>query len=494
MTGFTGWLRPALAGLTTRGRAFLASGAAAAVCAVLLGQRDLLRVAVLLIVLPLAFAVALGRTHHRLGLSRTITPQRVVAGSTARVRLELENLTRVSTRVLLAEDEVPHALGARPRFVVARLAGRRRAAVTYALRSHTRGRYAVGPLTLLIADPFGMCEVTRSFSTTDPLVVVPRTWPLAPVRAGGRWSGSGESQARAAATGEDDITVREYRHGDDLRRVHWRSTARRGELMVRRDERPRQLWATVLLDGRREGHRGEGPSSSFEWAVSAAASAALALAGERYGVRLLLDGHAAGRTDPSSPDGADALLDGLATVTRTGPDSLGASIGTLSRVGGDGLVVAVLGEITEDEATALAVSERRGARAMAILLRTTQWVLMPPKRAAELDAARARAATVLRSGGWAVTEAGPEETVAQVWDRLIGRAAGVGPANGTAPRGLPVDGVPVRGTPANGAVTVPGAALATGPPPGAPTGNGLSPGAPGNGLSPPVSRPPGAVS
>src|SRR5450631_2507519 len=96
------WLRPALSGLTTRGRSFLAAGTAAAGCALLLGQRDLLRVAVLLIALPLGCAVVLGRARHRLALTRIITPARVVAGSMTRVRLELENLTRMSTRVLLA--------------------------------------------------------------------------------------------------------------------------------------------------------------------------------------------------------------------------------------------------------------------------------------------------------------------------------------------------------------------------------------------------------
>lgn len=422
MSNVSAWLRPALAGLTTRGRSFLASGAAAAVCAVLLGQRDLLRVAVLLAVLPLAFAIALGRVRYRLALTRTITPQRVVVGSPTRVRLELENLTRLPTRVLLAEDQVPYSLGASPRFVLSRLHGGRHVAVTYSLRSDARGRYTVGPLQLRMVDPFGMCEITRAFTATDPLVVVPRTWPLSPVQAGGRWAGTGESLARsAAATGEDDVATREYRYGDDLRRVHWRSTARRGELMVRRDEQPRQLRATVLLDSRHDGHRGEGPASSYEWAVSAAASVAVHLSGMRYGVRLLLDGQPATWTAPYAHDGAGTLLEELAVCHWGGPEGLTGAVSTLTRTGGDGLVVAVLGEVEEEEVTALARIGRQGARGMAILLRTTAWTALPQRRAAELDSQRARMAGVLRSGGWSVTEAGPEETVVESWDRLCGR-------------------------------------------------------------------------
>ncbi len=65
---------------------------------------------------------------------------------------------------------------------------------------------------------------------------------------------------------------RGYRYGDDLRRVHWRSTARYGELMVRREEQPQRARCTVLLDTRVVAYEGAGPDSAFEWAVSGAAS------------------------------------------------------------------------------------------------------------------------------------------------------------------------------------------------------------------------------
>ena len=83
---------------------------------------------VLLTVLPIGALVVTSRYRYRLQLKRTIAPARVVAGTTARVRLELANVTKLSTRVLLAEDRVPYALGPSPRFVLARLPGGRRAA------------------------------------------------------------------------------------------------------------------------------------------------------------------------------------------------------------------------------------------------------------------------------------------------------------------------------------------------------------------------------
>lgn len=419
MSALSGWVRPALSGLTTRGRSFLAAGAAAGICAVLLGQRDLLRVAVLLVVLPLGCALILGRARYRLALTRTIVPQRVICGSTARIRLELENLTRLSTRVLLAEDRVPYSLGPSPRFVLARLPGGRRAAVSYSLRSELRGRFTIGPLRLRLADPFGMCELTRSFTATDPLIVVPRTWPLSPLGAGGQWAGAGESLSRnAAASGEDDVATREYRQGDDLRRVHWRSTARRGELMVRRDEQPKQMRATVLLDCRRDGHRGDGPASSFEWAVSAAASVAVHLAEQRYGIRLLLDSEQAPWIGPHGSEGAGELLDQLAIVGMGSGHELSGPISALGRGTADGMMIAVLGEVSDGEAMALARLGGQGVHSAAILLRTTEWVNLPAYRVQELDETRARAAALLRSGGWVVAEAGPQETVTDAWQRL----------------------------------------------------------------------------
>ena len=432
MSSLLSWVRPALAGLTTRGRSFLAAGVASGACSVVLGQRDLLRVGALLFVLPLGCALVLGRARYRLALTRAITPARVVAGGTARVRLELENMTALRTRILLVEDRVPFSLGASPRFVVARLPGGTRAAVTYSVRSLVRGRYPVGPVRLRLADPFGMCEVTRAFTATDPLVVVPRTWPLAPVRGGGLWGGSGDSITRsAAASGEDDIATREYRYGDDLRRVHWRSTARRGELMVRREEQPRQLRATIVLDNRFDGHRGEGPESSLEWAVSVAASAAASLADQRFGVRLLVDERPAGWASPYTADGASALLDQLAVTAPGAPEALAGALASLARTGGDGLVVAVLGEVEEEVAASLARLVGHGAAGIALLARTTDWEALPEARAAELDAARAHAAAVLRSAGWSVADAGPGDAVPLVWARALGIPGAVDLTAGT---------------------------------------------------------------
>ena len=418
-------IRGGLSGLTTRGRSFLAAGLAAGVCAVVLGQRDLLRVAVLLVALPLGALVALAGTGLRLGMQRVLAPMRVAAGSAARVRVELRNMTPGVSRLVMAEDRVPYALGPSPRFVVEGLASGRAAAITYTLACHSRGRYAVGPLRLRLRDPFGMCEINRSFSATDPLIVLPRVYPLTSPSGGGRWSGSGEALAKSAAsTGEDDLTTREYRHGDDLRRVHWRSTARRGELMMRQDEQPRLLRATVLLDTRQNGHCGEGPASSLEWAVSAAASVAVHLVGQRYAVRLLTGSGDRGWTSATG-EATVAVLDRLAEVTTLPANSLATSLTQLTSSGGgrDGLLVAVIGDLDADQATTLARIGRGGARGLAVLLATPRWAGLSAGQAAAADERRRRVAAVLRDADWSVAEADPTRSVPEVWQQLNPLAA-----------------------------------------------------------------------
>ncbi len=435
-------LSAALAGLTTRGRGFLAAGAAAAACSVVLGQRDLLRVGVLLVALPLASVLLVARARHRVQLARTVTPARVPAGHTASVRLDVTNLSRLPTGVLLAEDRVPFVLGARPRFVVDRLDGGATAAVGYSVRSDVRGRWEVGPLRLRLTDPFGMCEVTRSFTATDPLVVVPTVHPLVPLQARGSWQGSGESSsASASAAGEHDVAVREYRHGDDLRRVHWRSTARRGEMMVRRDEQPHQTRATVVLDRRTVGHRGEGPSSSLEWAVSAAASVGSQLVTGGYGVRVVTDDVDVPWTGSDLGTGTGGLLDQLATLRPGGPQSLRDAARVVGAAGGDGVVVAVLGEVDADDVAALAALPRRGSLGVALLLRTTTWATLPPRRAAETEAARERAVLLLRRAGWSVVTVERGTSVPAAWRQVVDRVA----ARGGSAGGRALDGVPAGG-------------------------------------------------
>jgi len=403
-------LAPALRSLTRRGRSLLVAGLALAVFGWVAGVVDLQRLGVLLVTLPLLAAAVVTRTRFRVACTRTVTPPRVPVGSSAEVLLELENLSLLPTASLFAEDAVPAALGARPRFSFSQVEGGGRRAAAYSVR---------------VGDPFGLVEVRRSATAVDSVVVVPVVEPLPRFSLGSAWSGSGEASGRSlASTGDDDSAVREYRRGDDLRRVHWRTTARTGEMMVRREEQPWQSRAALLLDSRSAAHRGAGPTSSWERAVGLAASVGTHLAGDGYALRAVTDDGsdlAAAEAELAAPQ----LLDALSAISAGGGSALTPGLRRL--VGGTGgragVLVAVLGALSDDDVEALARG-RGAATGVALLLDTTRW---GDGAVAERSPSVRRAARLLATAGWRVGVLGQVDSLAAAWSEAARSTAAVDP-------------------------------------------------------------------
>ena len=406
-------MREALRGLTTRGRSFLAAAAAAGISAIVLGERDLLRVAVLLAALPLLAAAYVGRSRYKLACTRSLEPGRTPVGSSARVILRLQNLSRLPTGTLLLEDKLPYALGSRPRVVLERLGAHQASSVAYTVRADVRGRYPIGPLVIRLTDPFGLCELTRSFPSVDRLTVIPQVVALPAVRIGGEYAGTGESRARSVAVhGEDDAATREYRRGDDLRRVHWRSTARTGELMVRREEQPWESRATVVLDTRIFAHRGEGPTASFEWAVSAVASIAMHLRHAGYKLRLVTG---TGVDIDAYEGGESLILDTLADVKLAQNGDISILVEQVRRRSDGGLVVGVFGSLTVAEAELLAGLRGNGATCIGFAIDSSTWVSMTPGERQEADREHAAAALALVHAGWRSVPVTHGATLPNLW-------------------------------------------------------------------------------
>lgn len=412
-------MREALSGLTLRGRAFLAAGVTAVAGAVVMGQDQLVRVGVLVTVLPLLAAVLIGRSRYRLALVRTVNPQLVSASSPATVTLTLSNEGRKPSGLLMLEDHVPYVLGTRHRFVLEGIGNGWRRQVSYQVRSDVRGRFEIGPMTVRVSDPFGLIELGRSFRTTIPLTVTPRTTPLPHVPLAGAWTGSGDNRPRAFATGSaEDVTVREYRRGDDLRRVHWRSSARVGELMVRREEQSWQSRATLFLDNRMGSHRGRGVASSLETAVSAAASIVVHLSQRGFTVRLVT---AAGE-DPThawhyraAELNTGPLLEALAVVepvSRQHPDTSWLADPTHG-----GLLVAVTGSLDDADLRVFTRMMHHSTVSLAVSLDVDAWLG---------EGSRGSAAPVLARHGWRAASLGPHDRLDQVWQDLGSGAARAG--------------------------------------------------------------------
>jgi uncharacterized protein (DUF58 family) len=188
--------------------------------------------------------------------------------------------------------------------------------------------------------------------------------------------------------------------------------------MVRREEQPWQSRCTLLLDTRKSAHRGSGPASSFEWAVSATASIGVHLAQRGFNLRLATDKAASEETSVWHDSGAgvsgetDVLLDQLA-VTRAS-ESRVLDLGDTSEHGQPEMLVAVLGLLEPEDVGALTRLRGRNGTALAILLDASLWT-HERSATAETTGRTRGAARALQQHGWHVTVAGPTTKIATAW-------------------------------------------------------------------------------
>lgn len=407
--------------LTTRGRAFLGSGIVLVLAGIIFGFSDLTRFGVLVIALPVISGVVVRTRRTRMRIERHTTPERVTVGEPAQVALSFENVSTATTPLFLAEERLDYVLGDRPRFVVGKIPTGRVRTIDYTVRSSVRGRHQLGPLGVQVQDPFGLANRNAVLEGTHELVIRPTVHPLSQVRRSSAGAGAEGEQAQLIALhGEDDVTIREYREGDDLRHIHWPATARTGDLMVRQEDRPAQRRAVLVLDPTPGGHGGTGAAGSFEWAVSAVASVAVHLCDVGYAVYLVCaDTVATSRAAETMT--ADEILDVLAVTTQqvdTGGDELLRAAQTVAA--GGGLVVSLLGPSDLSATTRLASLRHPGTSAVAFVLDTASFGDAP---GAENATAHLEA---LRAAGWRAVTVGREDTVPRAWSVLTASPVGAG--------------------------------------------------------------------
>ena len=304
-------------------------------------ELTILGVAILLLCAGAAAFVSFRPVQVR--TQRTLHPPRVHAGASSRVDLEVRNTGARKTPVLHVRD--PFDKGWRwARFLVPPLAAKAATRAAYRLPTEERGIFVIGPLEVALSDPFGLATATFTSVGVTQLTVYPRIDVVTPLpTAQGHDPHSSARHPRALlGQGEDFYALRPYEIGDDLRRVHWASTARVDDLMIRQDAMPWQTRSTILLDTRARVHT----SASLEVAVSAAASIHAASHRVASLVRLLsTDG-----TDSGFGTGhthAEAVLEHLATLEASREDRFAGVAANLRRAGNGGS----LAIITTDRAT-----------------------------------------------------------------------------------------------------------------------------------------------
>ncbi len=335
--------------LTRQGWAVLVGAVGVLIAARLFGILELYIVGAALLLLAAATVVYVRTIRARLRVRRTLNPARVHAGDAARVEVTATNTGKGRTAVLSLRDPVAGTRGARLHLVPLRHAERARAA--YRLPTEHRGVVAVGPLTIEVSDPFGLARHRRLGAPQLELTVFPHVDIVAAPPGGGDRDPMGNAvhHRSLGRQGDEFYALREYVVGDDLRRVHWRSTARHDDLMVRQDEMPWQDRTTVILDVRRASHS----EASFERAVSAAASVTTAAYRAQHNLRLMAsDGTDAGLGN--SVGHVEAIMEYLASVEPSGHGSMRSVLEGLRRSPQAGSLVVALGRGTRSELDALA--------------------------------------------------------------------------------------------------------------------------------------------
>jgi uncharacterized protein (DUF58 family) len=337
--------------LTPAGRALAAAGAALVAAGAVARYSELMLLGVTaLVAVAAGVAAAVGRPD--LSIERRLAPSRVTEGAEAFGDVTVTNRAGRRSPPLLAVE----AVGDRRVGVgVPRLRPGARVTARYRLPTDRRGLHPVGPLTLARSDALRLAVTTTEHPSSSLLVVVPRVHDVAPVPAGRSRDMDGPTTSASPHGGVAFHSLREYTPGDDLRLIHWRSTARTGTLMVRHNVVPHEPRVVVVLDTHAGSYRGD----AFEDAVRVAASLCVATAGRGAPVALRTTAGRSTSASTAAGTGRDALLDLLAGVEATADDRGLADPAWLGPEGESASLAVVTGHPPPDDLAALGTARAR---------------------------------------------------------------------------------------------------------------------------------------
>ncbi len=331
--------------LTRPGWLTLLAAVIAAIAGRVFAVLELFIVAAVLAALVAACLTWVRLTAVRLRVSRVVSPAKVHMGEATKVEVTATNTGTTRTPVLHLSDPVAGTRGAR--LHLAPLAAGERAQAAYRLPTDRRGILHVGPLGIEIADPFGLAHRRATAAPLESVTVFPHVDTIRVPSLGGDEDphGAAIQTNKLGQTTDEFFSLREYVRGDDMRRVHWKSTARSNELMVRQDETPWQDRTTVAFD-LRPGRSAD--ARAFERAVSAAASVVAAGFRQRHIVRLVsTDGFDSGAA--SGLGQSDSLLGYLAGVHPAAATSGAPPFDQLTRSAQGGLLVIVTSAWSDEQ-------------------------------------------------------------------------------------------------------------------------------------------------
>lgn len=302
---------------------------------VLLGEIELLAAGSVLASSAILAYWLTALNRPQLSVIRQLVPALVHEGDTAEVRVRITNTGRRSLFNLTITDQVG-SLGA-AEFEVGRLRRGQTITATYRIICRPRGVYPVGPVQVRSTDPARLAGRSVMVPGEDRLVVYPATEALIgfPVARGKDPTTHAAKPEFFNRGGEDFYALREYVEGDDLRFIHWRSSAKRDQLLIRQMETPWQQRALILLDLRRSAYHN---AACFEHAVRATASLVVHFANAGYDSMVW-----AGGVDPVSTSHYAAVMEQLAMAKARDRLDLRLVASRIRQRGGGGALVIVTG-------------------------------------------------------------------------------------------------------------------------------------------------------
>ncbi len=297
------------------------------------------------------------------------TTDRLQVGQEAETRLSLKSRS-MFTKLWLEVTDLTTMPGHVAKTVVTLPAkGLRNWKVT--TRCRRRGVYSAGPVRVTTGDPFGLFRMTRSYGERQKLIVLPQPEELPYFWApGAQLPGEGVVHRRTHYVTPNASGVREYYAGDSYNRIHWKSTARLGRLMVKTFEMDptSNIWLIVDLEGiQQAGHDDE---STEEYAIRIAASLAYRFLQSNRMIGLMMDGAEKIVMDPvRGGQQYGRILEALAVAEASGVTPLAELLQEEGRrLGRHTTAIIITSSVDPNWVNALGLLLQQGARAAVVLL------------------------------------------------------------------------------------------------------------------------------
>lgn len=392
----------------------------------LMGIREFYEIAVATAVLLSGSMFVINRRRQRLTTTRRVVPHRIHAGNPARIEITITNQSNTTSEPIHYVEHLTAELGGLRRFGVAPVETSGRREISVEILAERRGRYRIGPAEIWFSDAFGLTRKRLDPIAPTELIVYPALEDLE--SSPPRLETIGGDQARSIApaqTGGEFFAIREYQWGDDLRKIHWASTARIGKPMIRQEELLTETGTTVVVDDSITTlPPGPAGQPAFDRITSSAATVLRHFQRRGFAVGLMMGSDArAGKMPPSPAKGGEHLHSLMERLATAGPvqdaDPAEALVALRTSRKSHGVIVL----ITCDLSVGLDSFDRAGVghRAERILVVHPAHSFLPAASDhAALDASLQRLAGLATRRGFRVLLAPAGQPLGVAWRREFG--------------------------------------------------------------------------